>query len=129
MTPQRQNATRRTGRRAKSLAPLLAALLAVFLQAFVVQTHVHAFALGAPAIERSQNDTSHAEGVHVVSAHHAAACVFCEALRSSARTILPPVVEIVGERQVLVEAYARALPATPQTVSHAWRSRAPPQAV
>lgn len=129
MTPQRQNATRRTGERAKGLAPLLAALLAVFLQAFVVQTHVHAFALGAPAIERTQENASHTDSADVVSAHHAAVCAFCEALRSGGRTILPPVVEIVGERQVLVEAYARALPATPQIISHAWRSRAPPQAV
>ena len=118
-----------TARRAGKLAPVLAALLALFLQAFLVQTHVHAFALGAPAIERSQDDPAHADDGHVASTQHAAACVFCEALRSSGRSVLAAGAEIAGERQVVIEAEALALPVTPRTISHAWRSRAPPQAV
>jgi|GEM_PF-2240415 len=118
-----------TARRAGKLAPVLAALLALFLQAFLVQTHVHAFALGTPAIERSQDDPAHADDGHVASTQHAAACVFCEALRSSGRSVLAPAIVIAGERQVIVETAVLAFPSTPHAISHAWRSRAPPQAV
>ncbi|HYD87386.1 MAG TPA: hypothetical protein VEA80_07920 [Vitreimonas sp.] len=129
MRRSRQNSTRPSARRASRFGPLLAALLAVFLQAFVVQTHVHAFAFGAPAVERSESAAAENHASDVVGAKHAGACVFCEALRSSGRATLPLAAEISAEHSVAAEASTLAIQLAPFAASHSWRSRAPPHPV
>jgi len=111
------------GHRAGRFAPVFAALLAVFLQAFVVQTHIHAFGIAAPAIERSVDG---AEDSHVASAEHERACVVCQALLSSGRALLPSAAEVAPALAVVADATLPALAQAPHVVSHSWRSRAPP---
>jgi len=111
------------GHRAGRFAPVFAALLAVFLQAFVVQTHIHAFGIAAPAIERSVDG---ADDGHIASAEHERTCVVCQALLSNGRALLPSTAEAAPKPALVAVAAPLALPQTPHGVSHSWRSRAPP---
>lgn len=104
---------------------MFAALLAVFLQAFVVQTHIHATP-GAPIVgfERS----AEANGGHArvdVAGDHQRFCPICQALATAGAATLPTAASListdtVGEQAVL------AITRAPHAHTHSWRSRAPP---
>ena len=111
-------------RRAGARPALFAALLAVLLQAFVVQTHVHAF--GPPAATQQSAAAGAADTAHVAAAHDQGACVFCETLAGSGRaTLTQSAVAITADRAVH-DGAARVVQPAARAVSHAWRSRAPP---
>lgn len=103
----------------------LVALLAVFLQAFVVQTHVHA--MGAPAsITAQQSGAAHDDTSHVTAgAEHQLICAICQALASSGTATLPSAVKLLVAVQANTAALV-ALAIAPDVQSHSWRSRAPP---
>ena len=114
--------------RARRPAFALAALIAVLLQAFVVQTHIHAPA--APvgvAIERAA-DGSDTQAAHVSAAdeHQAVACVVCQALARGANAVLAAAASGLTAADAIGEAATYALPRAPPIAAHPWRSRAPP---
>lgn len=113
--------------RARRPAFALAALFAVLLQAFVVQTHIHAPA--APigvAIERSASVSGDA-GIHVSAAdeHQAFACVVCQTLAGAGHVLATPVTGLLAA-EALTEAATYTLARAPPAASHSWQSRAPP---
>lgn len=104
----------------------LLALVAVFLQAFVVQTHVHA--IGAPLSigfhqPAAANDD---DGVHATAkTEHQLVCAICQALATSGTATLPgDAVALVAVQSNAVAVVALAL--APRTISYFWQSRAPP---
>lgn len=98
------------------------AMLAVFLQAFVVQTHVHAMTQGAAGIEQTQSSG----GQHVTAgAEHALSCALCHALATHGAAPIPSATSVLALERTS-EAAILALALAPRVISHAWRSRAPP---
>ena len=81
MTGKRRSLERTPARQFGSrLGVLFTALLALFLNAFVVQTHVHWIgAIGAPAYERVAND----DHAHVSAAHEQPGCIICQTLAAT----------------------------------------------
>jgi hypothetical protein len=142
---RRQDNAQRTGSRPGRFGALAAALLAVFLQAFAIQTHVHAVgtpvvghafaiqthihttgaALG-PSVERIQGADT---GDTIVSAIDQAACAFCEALASAGRALLVAAPSVATEPVAAFAPIAFFIADAPRVASHAWRSRAPPIAL
>ncbi|MGE0740225.1 MAG: hypothetical protein AB7O98_02695 [Hyphomonadaceae bacterium] len=108
------------------LGALAGALLAVFLQAFVVQTHVHAFAPVNASFE--QSGAAHIDDVHV-SATHQASCIVCDVLAASSRAALPEAPNFLCVAGVAFESAAPVLPRAPPAPALPWQSRAPPIAV
>lgn len=114
--------------RARRYAFALAALFAVLLQAFVVQTHIHApvAPIGA-AIERVALGSD--APIAIVSApdeHQAFACVICQTLASSGSGILSQPISGVVSAEATSEAATYILPRAPPIAAHPWQSRAPP---
>jgi len=103
----------------------LLALLAVFLQAFVVQTHVHA-PVAPLSIGFHQPAGADGDAVHVTATgEHQLVCAICQALAASG-SALPP-----GAAVALVAAQTNslaviALSTAPRATSYSWQSRAPP---
>ncbi len=106
----------------------LVALIAIALQAFIVQTHVHAFAapvaIAAQADQASADHTEHASNVHAQ-----AACVICMTLAASGRATLATSTALPAEHVATFEVATFVLPRAPPAISHAWQSRAPPIAL
>jgi hypothetical protein len=98
---------------------LVAILLA--LQAFVVQTHIH------PASTLSVSAPASAHARPAAPADAQAPCPLCEEL-ALAGHVLPPVpIALVHAAAVTFLFSPRAATAdAPRTISHRWRSRAPP---
>lgn len=123
-----RSSARRTG--ARTLFTL-AALLAVFLQAFAVQTHVHAYGMAsASVLTQAAGESEAADDTdHTSATHHQTACVICQALASSGRALLPdaPVIALVAG--LTSEAAAIDIRQAPRVLAHAWQSRAPPIAL
>ncbi|MGD9966338.1 MAG: hypothetical protein AB7T59_07445 [Hyphomonadaceae bacterium] len=101
----------------------LIALLAVFLQAFVVQVHVH----GPPALPGAYEQGAYGEDEQHVEAPsaHQPACTLCQTLASAGAATLPsgasaPAAEPASEAAVV------ALALAPRAHTHSWQSRAPP---
>jgi hypothetical protein len=114
--------------RARRPAFALAALFAVLLQAFVVQTHIHApTAPIGVAIERVA-DGSDTQAAHVsaVDEHQAFACVVCQALARGASAVLAATAGGLTAGEAISEAATYAIPRAPPIAAHPWRSRAPP---
>lgn len=109
---------------------LFIALAAMALQAFVVQTHVHAF---APAALQAQ--VQHGRGVQgepaKITSHVAAdqktGCIVCQALATGGA--------LAANASVVAHASASSLAAAieirrgPRALTHSWQSRAPPLAL
>jgi hypothetical protein len=113
--------------RARRPAFALAALFAVLLQAFVVQTHIHAPA--APigvAIERMAGLDMQAAHVSAADEHQAFACVVCQALARGNGAVLAAASSSLVAAEAIGEAATYALPRAPSIAAHPWRSRAPP---
>ncbi|HYD72118.1 MAG TPA: hypothetical protein VEF55_03210 [Candidatus Binatia bacterium] len=114
--------------RARRYAFALAALFAVLLQAFVVQTHIHApvAPIGA-AIERVADGSDAL--IAIVSApdeHQAFACVICQTLASAGSAVLTAPVSGLAASEAISEAATYALPRAPPIAAHPWQSRGPP---
>jgi hypothetical protein len=103
----------------------LAALIAVFLQAFVVQTHIHtpASMLGI-GYEQSSTLSDVVVG-HVTSGDQKIVCAVCQALSSagSAPLVSNASLVLTGRTNAAAEI---ALALAPRSLSHSWQSRAPP---
>ena len=98
--------------RARRSVFALAALFAVLLQAFVVQTHIHApiAPIGA-AIERVADGSN--PPIATVSAsdeHQAFACVLCQTLASGGSAILAAPISGLIAAEAVAEAATYALP-------------------
>jgi hypothetical protein len=106
----------------RRLAFSFAALLAVFLQAFVVQTHAHAYAPVSAGYELPAG-AAHAE--HVTADQHQTVCVVCQALATAGAATLTSSTTLATVEHVS-EAAVLALTHAPQPHSHSWQSRAPP---
>lgn len=127
MTGKRRSALNHAGRGPR-FAVVLAAMLAVFLQAFVVQTHVHALApFGAAAVHEQSGQTS--DITHVTVAHDQIACAICVLASTSSRATLPDAVSLVAEHSASYELAPIQIRAPPSAPAHDWQSRAPPIAL
>lgn len=117
------NRARRAG--APRWAMRVAALLAVFLQAFIVQTHVHAFSpFAGAAYARAANDAAPAVVENATAHQAAAACAMCQAQANNALTPATTALVLIGaphRAQPLIEIRRVWVAA-----AHSWQSRAPP---
>ncbi|QGZ97116.1 hypothetical protein [Terricaulis silvestris] len=105
------------------MAFVFAAMLAVFLQAFAVQTHIHASGvLTVAAHERTAGDTDGA--VHVSDADDKAR--ICDIVTSTCHTTLTVSRALAAHTVGANEAAAVAIRLAPRAVTHSWQSRAPP---
>jgi len=103
----------------------LAALLSVFLQAFIVQTHVHALSpITQAAIERSATTMDGHQ--HAGLPHGPAACVVCQALAANGGATLPETAALHAPQAFAEAAQHGALHVGPRAPTHDWQSRAPP---
>lgn len=129
MTGKRRSADRIFARRSGARAAFtLVALLAVFLQAFVVQTHIHTSGLFTqPAFERATDtDVSH-DGAHANAAiDHQQGCVICQALAANGGAALPDAAHVAATTNAAYETAALEIRRAPRAVTHSWQSRAPP---
>jgi cytochrome c551/c552 len=101
----------------------LVATLALLLQAFVVQTHTHAFS--APIVVATEAQAgAHAEDTSVP--HHKSGCILCQALAHSVQALTPSTAQVAALTGATYETAALALRRAPRALSHTWRSRAPP---
>lgn len=103
---------------------LLAALLAVFLQAFVIEPHVHAAGPMAAAI--AANAGAHDAQQHATAPHEQTSCLVCQALAAGSGALLAANAATAERPSSATTAPARQLHVGPRTDAHSWRSRAPP---
>jgi len=113
-------------RRRKAVRGLftLAALLAVFLQAFVVEPHVHTANPLATAI--AANAGGHEIHQHATLPHEQIKCLVCQAIAAGAGALIASGADLAKPHITIAAAPARALHVAGQATSHSWRSRAPP---
>jgi hypothetical protein len=100
----------------------------MLLQAFVVQTHIHApvAPIGA-AIERvADGSNAPTANVSAPDEHQAFACVVCQTLASSGSAILAQPISGLAAAEATSEAATYTLPRAPPIAAHPWQSRAPP---
>ncbi len=118
---------RRSDRRIRAakgrIATVFAALLAVFLQAFVVQTHVHAIPIAPAGIEHSADASGDAHAS--VGSDHQRFCAVCQALAAGGAATLPETTSLITADAVGQEAVL-AIALAPRAHTHSWQSRAPP---
>jgi hypothetical protein len=129
MTGKRRSADRIFARRSGVRAAFtLAALLAVFLQAFVVQTHIHASGLfQQPAIERTADAAAPDDAAHAIAAlDHQQGCIICQALAANGGAALPDAAQVAASTNASYETAALEIRRAPRAVTHSWQSRAPP---
>ncbi|MBL8546636.1 MAG: hypothetical protein JNL81_09225 [Hyphomonadaceae bacterium] len=108
------------------MAFVLTALLAVFLQAFVVQTHVHVSGTTYAAGYTQQIGDAHDLSVDAsAGGDHQVSCVICQAMSTAGTAMLPGAAIIAASLQSSADAII-ALALAPRVHSHSWRSRAPP---
>jgi hypothetical protein len=130
MTGNRRSADRITPRRKRDRAAFtLVALLAVFLQAFLVQTHIHASPVFAPAYERAAHNEGSHSATHVSAAiDHQQGCIICQALAANGSATLTDAAAVASTSNAAYETAALEIRRAPRAVTHSWRSRAPPVA-
>jgi len=105
----------------------LVALLAIFLQAFLVQTHVHPVgAAAASAYEQSARAEAHDDGAIASADDHQMSCAICEAYAANGRAALPRDPTLVAFDALTFETAAVAFAQAFPSPVHSWRSRAPP---
>lgn len=126
----RSHRVRRSGAamRPRRFAFVLTALLSIFLQAFVVQTHVHVSGATYSSASYTQQ-AGHASDeltIDVSSAgDHQVACVICQAM-ATAGTALTPSAAIISATVASNADAVLALAQAPRVHTHSWQSRAPP---
>ena len=104
-----------------------AALLAILLQAFLIQTHVHAEAVGL-SVERADRAAHGVPSAEVSGAHVGLeqACVVCQAAASSGRTLLPHRADSsLADGRVLYSSEIAEISIAVRP-AHSWQSRGPP---
>jgi hypothetical protein len=107
---------------------VFAALLAVFLQAFVVQTHVHPS--GAPTVAAHEQTVRSANsGVRTTAADEQANAPICGVLITSCHTTLTTDRAVPADAFASNETAAVQIRRAPRAITHSWQSRAPPIAV
>jgi hypothetical protein len=107
------------------MAFVFAAMLAVLLQAFAVQTHIHAFAAPSAAYEQADSSSSH-DGAHATVADHQTICVICQALAANGSATLADGAQVAALTASTNETTALAIRLAPRALTHSWQSRAPP---
>jgi hypothetical protein len=113
-------------RGARPWATRLATLLAVFLQAFIVQTHVHAIApLATAGYERAADEVPVATLENAAHQEVQAACALCQA-QAAGRALSPTSQAIAVENGRNTVEPATDVRRVSVAASHSWRSRAPP---
>ena len=102
-----------------------AALLAVFLQAFIVQTHIHipAAAQLTSGYEQSSVDTQDVSA-HATASDQKVMCALCHVLSGSNAVLTTPAIVLSTTQSNAANDIALAL--APRALSHFWQSRAPP---
>lgn len=102
----------------------LAALLAVFLQAFVIEPHVHT---ANPMVAAIAASSAHQEThQHASLPHEQTACLVCQALAANGGALLQASATFTAPSVFAAEATPQALHVAPRAAAHSWRSRAPP---
>lgn len=106
-------------------AVTFAALLAVFLQAFIVQTHIHmpAAIQFAAGYEQGGADT-HDVSAHATASDQKVMCALCQVLSNSSTLLTSPAILLAITQINAATDIALAL--APRAISHFWQSRAPP---
>lgn len=106
----------------------LCVMLAFGLQSYITQTHIHlapdsfASASGISTNKHSQPDKFPANG-------DPANCPICQEILHNGQFVTPSAaVLLLPSVAVSIIKIVADIPATAQSASHAWRSRAPPQA-
>jgi hypothetical protein len=121
----KRRSRRPPGHQRRGPAFVLAALFAVLLQAFVVQTHIHAPAAPIGIAVEQTSDAAHAE-VSAPSDHQTVTCAVCQTLAGGGGLMLVADAPSFDAPHAVNEAAVFALPRAPPSASHAWQSRAPP---
>lgn len=101
----------------------LAALLAIFLQAFVVQTHIHTPVMAVAASVDADGSAVHEHAT--TASDHQRVCAICQVLASSGSATLPSTA-VLAVAKLTSLAAGVALATAPRVHTHSWRSRAPP---
>jgi hypothetical protein len=106
-------------------AVTFAALLAVFLQAFIIQTHIHVpaaiqFASGYEQSSAHAHDVS----AHATSSDQKVMCMLCQVLSNAHTLLASPAILLAATQTNAASNIALAL--APRALSHFWQSRAPP---
>lgn len=110
----------------RPMAFVLTALLAVFLQAFVVQTHVHVSGSTYSVNYSQQSGAAHDLSIDANAAgDHQVACVICQAMTTAGTATLPSAAIIAATVSTNADTIL-ALAQAPRVHTHSWRSRAPP---
>ena len=107
-------------------ATLFAAVLAVFLQAFLVQTHIHAYGGVREAGYEQSNQSSDHGNVHASNAGDEFGCAICDVLATAGHSTLPEIGTIATEAVASNETATLAIRRAPRALTHSWQSRAPP---
>ncbi len=110
------------------MAFVFAAMLAVLLQAFAVQTHIHAFAAPSAVYEQAATSGSSHDGAHATVADHQTICVICQALAANGSATLAGGAQLAALTASSNETAALAIRLAPRAQTHSWQSRAPPVA-
>lgn len=100
-----------------------AALLAIFLQAFIVQTHIH-----VPAVIQIAAGYEHSSAqdvnAHATASDQKVMCALCQVLSHSNTVLASPAILLATMHANAASDIALAL--APRALSHIWQSRAPP---
>jgi hypothetical protein len=108
---------------------MLAALVAVFIQAFVIQTHIHETApFRATAFERAADHEAPGH-THVSATHKQAGCITCIAFASAGVSLATDAFTLIASLNATTAAATLAIRQAPRAISYSWRSRAPPIAL
>jgi hypothetical protein len=129
MTGMRRSRLPVAGPKRPRIAVVLTALLAAFLQAFVVQTHIHAYAPISGSAGYEQSGQADDLGQHATATHDQRICPVCATLAASGNGALPDAVTLVAEHTTTHEAAALHIRAPPAAPAPPWQSRAPPIAL
>lgn len=109
------------------MAFVFAAMLAIFLQAFAVQTHIHAFAAPIAVVhEQAADNGVEPDGAHATVADHQTICAICQALAANGSATLADGAQLAALTASSNETSALEIRRAPRALTHSWQSRAPP---
>lgn len=122
---RRSDAHVRPRRKRARMVFVFAAMLAVLLQAFAIQTHVHAFAAPA-AVSAQQSADDGAATEHASAADHQTVCIICQALAANGSVTLVDAAHVAAQSNAAYQTAALEIRRAPRALAHSWQSRAPP---
>lgn len=100
------------------------AALALLLQAFVVQTHTHAFSV--PAVVAAESVLADAYAEDLGAPHHKSGCILCQASAHSGQALALSTAQVAEQSGASYNAAALEIRLAPRALTHTWHSRAPP---